>query len=307
MRTIGIAIGCLAVGVASAAQAAFVQGFQMSGQLGYELTGIAVPGTSMTPVSGAITLNNIMPGAIVQQVFLYTNDFSGAGSGGGWLDFAFSQAPAPAAGVANNVGPTSQDPGSGPLTYGWEIPLVPNSVIGNGSYNVQISESIIGGNANQMAGAGLLVIYSHPMLPTSTITVNHGVRMMGTNLQPSSASTTFNETSATIPAGTGNLSILTFADDPATSGETIDFNANTNIGGPLDANLPGGGSASVLNFTGLTTLGGGNDTVTLNSTGDIFGWHVAVLQSQVPEPSAFLLATLALVGLLGDGRRRHRS
>lgn len=30
-----------------------------------------------------------------------------------------------------------------------------------------------------MAGAGLLVIYSDPTLPTSTITVNHGVEFLG--------------------------------------------------------------------------------------------------------------------------------
>ncbi len=290
-----LALGVLMV-VGQSAGASMMQGFQMSGTLGYELTGVAVPGTSAVPVSGVITLSNIPPGAIVQQVFLYTNDFFGPTPGGGFggggpLDFSFAQAPAPAILVASSFSPTSQDPPLSPSTFGYELPLAPSSVIGNGSYNVQISQSFVGGNANQLAGAGLLVIYSDPILPVSTITVNHGVLFMGANGQPSNASTTFAEISSTIPAGTGRLSILTFADDPATSGETVVFNG-TNIGGPLDANLPGGGSASVLNFNNVTTLGGGNDQVKVTTNGDIFGWHVAVLQSQVPEPTSALLFSL---------------
>lgn len=295
--TCGLAlVGALVAG--PTARAGMVQGYQMSGQLGYELTGIAVPGGPLNPVSGTITLNNIPGGASIQQVFLYANDFlgpipGGGFGGGGFLDFAFSQAPASPIPLGSSA-PTSQDPTPTPGTFGYEIALAPTSVSGNGSYNVQISETnpSFGGNANQLAGAGLLVIYSHPILPVSTVTVNHGVFLLGSGVQPSSASTTFAENPTTIPAGTGNLSILTFADDPATSGETVVFNG-TNIGGPLDANLPGGGSASVLNFSNVTTLGGGNDQVSVTSTGDIFGWHVAVLQSQVPEPTSALLMVVA--------------
>jgi hypothetical protein len=84
-----------------------------------------------------------------------------------------------------------------------------------------------------------------------------------------------------IGAGTGKLSLLTLADDTSVSGEQIAFNGNV-IGGPIDANL--GASSSVFNFN-VTTIGGGNDTVGMTSQGDIFGWHVAVLLSPVPDPA----------------------
>ena len=282
------------------ANGGLITGFQLSGQLGYELTGIAVPGNNQVPVTGAIQLSNIPPGAIIQQAYLYTNDFA---TGGGSLDFAFSLG-TPVAALGNSF-PTSSDPVPTAATFGYEIPLPPNSVFGNGSYNVRISESSFNGNANQMAGAGLLVIYSDPTLPTSTITVNHGVLLLGPG--NTSASTTFSESSATIPAGIGSLSILTFADDAQTSGETVQFNGIT-IGGPLDANLPGGGSASVLNFSKVTTLGGGLDQTTVSTTGDIFGWHVAVLQSQsstvVPEPSSFAIFATMTLFLVVPRRKR---
>jgi hypothetical protein len=290
------------------ARAGMVQGFQMSGNLGYELAGLAEPGGPGVfpfppdPVSGTIALSNIPPGATIQQVFLYTNDFAGAGIGGGSLDFSFGFG-GPATPVGSSF-PTSQDPTLAPGAFGYEVSLLPTSVLGNGSYSVNIVESpaISFGNSNQLAGAGLLVIYSFPLLPVSTITVNHGALLLGTGNPPAGANTTWAETAATIPAGIGNMSILTFADDPANSGETILFNGN-NVGGPLNSNLPGGGSGSVLNFSNLATLGGGNDQVSVTSTGDIFSWHVAVLQSRVPEPNSALLLALLGVNVLLKRRR----
>jgi hypothetical protein len=156
-----------------------------------------------------------------------------------------------------------------------------------------------------MAGAGLLVVYSHPLLPQSTITVNDGVLMMGPFGNPNSQSTTFPQITDTIYAGTNSsLSLLTFADDPFTTGEVIKFNGAT-IGGPIDANLPGGGSASIFNFS-VTSTAGSTNTVDMTSTGDVFGWHVAVLQTPVPEPAGVVLAGLALTGLLACRRRRAR-
>jgi MYXO-CTERM domain-containing protein len=127
--------------------------------------------------------------------------------------------------------------------------------------------------------------------------------MMGTtgNL---SHTTTFQQMTNPIH-GTPNatLSLLTFADDGATSGEDIYFNG-VDIGGPIDANLPGGGSASIFNFN-VTSFTGSANSATLTSTGDIFGWHVAVLQTPVPEPSGIALAALALLALAGFVRRRR--
>jgi hypothetical protein len=282
------------------AHAGMTTGMQISGSVGYELAGIASPGP---PVSGSITLSTIPLGAMPLFVFIYSNDFLGPmGIGGGQIDATFTPLVGPAINIAKNMSPNSSDPVPISQTWGYKIGVPPNAVIGNGSYGINIAPSFMGGNANQWAGAGMLVIYSHPMLPQSTITVNDGVFMMGTGGMPNSQTTTFQQMSDTIHASANSsLSLLTFADDPFTTGEQIKFNGSV-IGGPIDANLPGTGSASIFNFT-VTSLAGSSNTANLTSTGDVFGWHVAVLQTPVPEPSGFLLATAGLLGLAYFGRR----
>lgn len=282
---------------------AMATNLQISGHVGYELAGIASPGP---PISASITLSSIPPGAMPLFAFVYTNDFVGPmGSGGGQIDAKFTPLFGPASWIAKNLNPNSSDPVPIAQTFGYKIPIVPTTITGNGSYGIDITASPIGGNPNQMAGAGLLVIYSHPTLPLSTITVNDGVLMMGTGGMPNSQSTTFSQLSDTIYASSkSSLSLLTFADDAFTSGEQIKLNG-VKIGGPIDANLPGGGSASIFNFN-VTSLGGSSNTATLTSTGDIFGWHVAVLQTPVPEPSALALVASGLAGLSWFRRRCRR-
>jgi len=277
-------------------QAALMPSFQVSGNVGYELAGIAAPGP---PVHGNITLSNIPLGAQIQQVFIYTNDFWSGFSGGGQIDATLTPPVGPPVNIANNLSPFSSDPVPTAQTFGYKMGAPPLSVTGNGSYGISITPSIVGGNANQMAGAAMLVIYSDPSLPQRTITVNEGVFLMGTNGQSNSNTTTFTQQTDTIHASANSqLSILTFADDfQSGTSELIKFNGQT-VGGPIDANLPGGGSASIFNIP-VTSLAGSVNTATVTSTGDIFGWHLAVLQTTaVPEPSTFLLAALGLTGLM---------
>lgn len=288
------------------AHAAMMTSLQISGNVGYELAGIASPGP---PVNASIILSNIPPGAMPLFVFIYANDFVGpAGSGGGLIDATFTPLFGPSFPIASNTSPNSSDPVPLAQTFGYKLGVIPTAVAGNGSYGINITPSFIGGNANQMAGAGMLVIYSDPLLPQSTITVNDGVYMMGTGGMPNSQTTTFQQMSNTIHASASStLSLLTFADDPFNTNEQILFNGSV-IGGPIDANLSGGGSASIFNFT-VSSVSGSANTATLTSTGDIFGWHVAVLQtpmpqrSPVPEPSSFMLGAAALLGLAYFSRR----
>ena len=263
-----------------AARAALTTGLQTSGQLGFELAGVASPGP---PVIANITLANIPPGAFIQQAFLYTNDFS---PGGGQIDVTFTPPVGPSVG-ASNLPPNSSDPVPIAQTFGYKIGIPPTAIVGNGTYGVNIVASSSGGNANQMAGAGLLVIYSEPLLPQSTITVNDGVFLMGTGGNPNTQTTSFPQLTDTIsPGPNSTFSLLTFADDPFNTNEQIKFNGSV-IGGPIDSNLPGGGSASIFNFT-VTSVAGSGNSATLTSTGDIFGWHVAVLQTPfavIPEPA----------------------
>jgi hypothetical protein len=281
------------------AQAGMMTTFQASGQLGYELAGVASPGP---PVNSTITLSSIPPGAMIQQVFVYTNDFV---SGGGFLDITITPPVGPAVG-ATSVSPSSSDPVPIAQTFGYKIQIPPTSIIGNGNYGVNIQPSFLGGNANQIAGAAMLVIYSDPMLPQSTITLNDGVFMMGPGGQPNSNTTTFQQQTDTIHGSAGSqLSILTFADDfPSGTNEKIVFNGST-VGGPIDANLPGGGSASIFNLS-VTSTSGSTNAASVTSTGDIFGWHVAVLQTPVPEPASCSLALVSLLALLVVGRLRRK-
>jgi hypothetical protein len=314
MRAAGLAaaFGALALAALPAARATMMTSMQFSGTIGYELAGIASPGP---PINASIALTTLPPGAMPLFAVVYTNDFAGFGTGGGQIDATLTPLFGPGIAIAANMSPNSSDPVPLAQTFGYQIGVPPTAITGNGSYGINIAPSLFGGNANQMAGAAMLVIYSHPLLPQSTITVNDGVYMMGAGGMPNSQSTTFQQLGSTIHAGAGSqLSLLTFADDPFNSGEQILFN-NAVIGGPIDANLPGGGSASIFNFT-VTSTAGSTNTVKLTSTGDVFGWHVAVLQTPVastPEPSLLALAAAGLAGLalargqraaLSTGRRR---
>lgn len=286
--------------------ATLMTSMQFSGNIGYELAGIASPSSPGTGISASIALTTLQPGAMPLFAVVYTNDFVGAGVGGGQIDASFTPLAGPAFGIATNLSPNSSDPVPLAQTFGYQIFVPPTAITGNGSYGISIAPSLFGGSINQMAGAAILVIYSHPLLPQSTITVNDGVYMMGPGGMPNSQSTTFQQMGTTIYAGANSrLSLLTFADDSFNTGEQILFN-NAVIGGPIDANLPGGGSASIFNFT-VTSTAGSTNTVKLTSTGDIFGWHVAVLQTPVsstPEPSVLSLAAAGLAGFAFLRRRR---
>jgi hypothetical protein len=284
------------VGVPLSAHAGMTTSLQISGSVGYELAGIASPGP---PISASITLSNIPIGAIPLFAIVYTNDFS---PGGGQIDAKITPLVGPAVPIGGGVYPSSSDPVPIAQTFSYRIPITPSLITGNGSYGIDIVPSSPGGNANQMAGAAMLVIYSSPLLPQSTITVDDGVFLMGTGGLPNAQSTTFQQMTDPIHANANSsLSLLTFADDSFTSGEKIKFNGSV-IGGPIDGNLSGGGSASIFNFT-VSSLTGSANTATLTSTGDIFGWHVAVLQTPVPEPSGFLLAAVGLLAVPYFARR----
>jgi hypothetical protein len=305
----------LSLSFGSAAQGVMTTTFQVTGNVGYELVGFAQPG--QTSVSGNVQLMTVPPTATILNALVYTNDFlapppgGGPNGGGGWLDGTITDPSLVPSSLGVNVAPTSQDPGSA-LVFGYQFGAA-GAITTTGQYSINLTASFAGGNPGQMHGAALLVIYQDATLPVTTITVNDGVQYLDGVAGNTNRTTTFAElTPNAIGSGTGALSLFTLGDDPFTSGEQIKLN-NQVLATNIDSNLGGGGgSASLYNFDALnasaiTTVGGGGNTVELTSTGDVYSWSVAVLQSPVPEPSTIMLAILGLLGLLGYGRRRHRA
>jgi hypothetical protein len=278
----GLLVAMLMLSVCPARAA--MQGiFTFTGNIGYELSGFGQPSGPMA--MGNATLSTLPPGAVPIVGFAFTNDFP---PGGGFLDASVTNPASQNFQIAQGAPPTAGDPQPIAQVFGYTFGVPPVAITGNGQYAFNVTPSLVGGNANQISGVGLLVIYMDPLQPLSTITVNAGVLSMGTGGNPNVQSTTF--AGPLIGAGAGRLSLLTLADDTFTSGEQIRFNG-TPIGGPIDANL--GINASVFNFN-VTTVGGGNDVATMTSQGDIFGWHVAVLQSPVPEPGCLAWGSVVL-------------
>ncbi len=297
---------CLALGLCVAeARANMSLGFQISGQVGFELVGFGQPGG--TQAVGNVLINNILPGSTVHFAAVYSDDF--VPNGGGQSNITVTDPSLTPILTANNVSPTSQDPPSAPFNFGWEVPLNPVGLT-SGLYGISFTPSVlVPPSTAQMHGAGMLVVYSHPTLPQSTITVMHGAEYLD-GISPGSGHTSqtvsFPDQPGTpIGAGSGTLAILTLGDDamdpPPNANETLDFNGST-VHTILDGNLDPISNTSSIVSVPVTTLAGNNaNSATVHAGTDIFGWHVAVLQSPVPEPGAL---GLLVVGASAVGRRR---
>ncbi|MCH8853159.1 MAG: DUF3344 domain-containing protein [Planctomycetes bacterium] len=94
---------------------------------------------------------------------------------------------------------------------------VTNFVTGNGSFPFSFTT---GGGQNFYAA--LVVIFSNTSEPVRTILINDGSEAIGTG----SSTTTF----SALSAGSGTLTIVTQADNPGGSGESILFNGSTILG-----------------------------------------------------------------------------
>ena len=273
-------------------------GFQVSGQVDFEMVGFGQPGQSFA--NGNLTFTNVIPGSTVLFAAVYTNDF--APFGGGQSNISITDPFATPILTANNVNPTSQDPPTTPSNFGWEVPLAPVLVPGNGTYGISFNPSQLLPNpsTSQMHGAGMIIVFSDPSLPQQTITVMHGAEYLDGQTPASphaSQSVSFPESGAsTIGAGSGTRTILPLGDDandpPPNANETLDFNGNT-IHSILDGNLdPISNTSSIVSAPVTTVAGHNNNIATVNAGSDIFGWHVAVLESPIPEPASLAMLTL---------------
>jgi hypothetical protein len=282
-------LGCsLLVGLVALphpAPAGFMQSYQATGNLGLDVSAVDNTGAPMVDrISGTFMLSQVPIGATIQKAFVYTNDWMG-----GNLTLTLNTIGQPGPGTFTDM--------TSVLTltsYRWDVttflqmqPVLPYA------FSIQSSNS-----QSQIAGAALFVVWQDPSAPLSTVTVVDGARIVGeTAPMVDTESATFNG----LPAGLTSLSLFTVSDDMFGTGETVRFNGGPDHG-PLDGNL--GSVASLLQFS--ETSQAGNNTVSISSGNDIFGWLTSAAVTPVPEPASFaLLFSGGVCGLAGRARRRR--
>ncbi|HVP50213.1 MAG TPA: PEP-CTERM sorting domain-containing protein [Candidatus Bathyarchaeia archaeon] len=246
-----------------------------SGTVGVAVVGFAEPGS--TSASGLFSVSGIPAGASILYAGYYADNYFNL--------------PSPTANFnGNSLGGPTATYTSDPNYNSWAWDVTP-FVTGNGSYSVS------SGAFSQNYGNELVVVYSWGGLPNGTVLINEGAQDNGGGTM--STSTMF----ALAGGGSGTLFIATGADDPFNTGEQIIFNG-TVVGGPIDANL--GNYASLFSLP-VTTQAGAN-TVMLTTTGDWYGWDLAVLYSTgstpVPEPGTMALLAGGVSLLAARLRRR---
>jgi Protein of unknown function (DUF3344) len=262
-----------------------LQSYQATGTLGLEVAGYSNPAGALPFFGGTLSLSQIPAGAIVQKAFVYAGDWNNAGAA---LDLSFNfSAPI-------TSGPMNTDGGLSTL-YGYRWDVTPLVLGAPAAYTFSIGNT--GTMGNQMPGAALVVVWSDPTAPTSTVTIVDGALQVGENTPavPDTETMTFSG----MPAGTTDLHLFTISDDAAGSNEVIDYNGNT-VGGPIDENL--GLGASVISLSNLTSISPANNVVSVTSPADHFGWIVSA--TLVPEPSSATLLFLAIPILAATAWRR---
>lgn len=252
--------------------ASLTTSYAVDGNVAGELAGAAHLGHPTA--SGSLSVGAMPGGATVLQAYLYTN---------GWFGTASTTANFNG-NALGGAAPFAND--GGVYAYRWDVTSL---ISGNGSYTYDFTDG------TSIFGVSLAVVYSHASLGLGRVVLNDGAHELGES-GAESGSTTFGGFSA----GPGVLSLFTQADNASgETGETIDFNGST-VGGPIDGNI--GDFASLFNIN-VNTIAGDN-TATIHTGADHFGWQVAMLSSPVPEPGT--MAAIG-VGLAALARRRRKA
>ena len=280
------------------AHGGFVQSYQATGNVG--LYSSAVSTNSPNSISGSFNLSQLPSGATIQKAFLYTADW--------W------QGSQPQVQLTINTQPvavtpaTASDTPIGPLSfptltsYRWDLTTA-LSLLPPAPFLFSITST----QSNpQLTAASLMIVWSDPSAPLSTVTIVDGAQQVGELTQtspPTSDTESINFTG--LPAGSTALTLFTVSDDPFGTGETVRYNGGTNHG-PLDGNL--GNVASLLQFSD-TSVAGSNGLV-ITSSQDYFGWvasaSVVTPAAAVPEPGSLTLLAIGMLGSLVGLRRRRQ-
>ncbi len=236
-----------------------------TGQVDVSVVGFPMSGAPAP--SGALDLAGLPAGATIQAAWLVAIDYSNVAAA--TLTFAGQALPSAAA--------TWVDPGY-PLQV-WRFDVT-SLVPGNGSYAFSLPE------LQQPYGAALVVVYGHFTLPFRTILVNMGAE----DLSSASSTTSF----AGLPAaGSGRLVLFTGADDETNAGESLAFNGAVIPGVVFDQNL---GPVTSLIDQPVTVVAGDN-TATVTTGADQFGWALAVLVGPITAMGETAIPALSGAGL----------
>lgn len=244
------------------------------GTVGGQLTAVAFP--SVTNASGNFFVGGMPAGSSIVAAYVNTNS---------WFDPGASQSLIfNGNGMGSTTAYETATSGSGDaFDYRWDVTSL---ISGNGFYSFDVS------GGSQIYMASLYVVYSHASLPAGSVHTYEGVEHVGEGHTTDSYA--FSLTGAA--AGPAYFQIVTQADDTATSGEKIFYNGNL-VGGPIDANL--GPNASMISSPVVNN--GVSETVSIDTFGDWFGLHVALVTTTIPAPGS-----MALVGLAGLAAIRRR-
>ena len=259
---------------------------------------VAFGQSSGSTVSGSFFTGVAPASAQLLDAFVISGDFlgPGGGSGGGGVAASLNGQP------LGTSTPFDQDPGASPTAFAYRWGAA--GVVGGVQNYSFFAQAALGQQpAFQMSGAAMVVVTQDPSFPMRTITINAGVTEIGDTSPTETASTTFGEiVPNSIGAGASLLTLFTLADDAFSSGETAAFNGQNLMLGPQDFDGNLGTNASLINIPVTTTVGGGNN-VSITTNGDLFNWHLAILDSPVPSPGT---VTVALIGCAMGAARRRR-
>jgi hypothetical protein len=245
------------------------------GNVGAQLGAVAFG--SVGTANGNFFVGGMPAGSTILAAYVHTNDWFNGGSA---HDLTFNGNGMGAVTAWESSSSTSGDI----YDYRWDVT---SQISGNGLYSFNVT------GGSQIYMASLHVVYSHASLPTGSVHTYEGAEHVGEGHTTDSYS--FNLANAA--AGPAYFQMVTQADDTGTTGEQIFYNGNL-VGGPIDQNL--GPNASMVSSPVVNN--GVNETISINTYGDWFGMHVALVTTTIPAPG--MLAAAPIAALAAFRRRR---
>lgn len=269
------AFGVALVAAAGLASAAINNTGNWYGNVGAQMHAVAFPAAQTA--AGNWSLGGIPAGATIEAAYVHCNDWF---NNGGPLTLSFNGG----AGVSLSAYESALSSAGNLYDYRWDVT---NMITGNGGYSFNIS------GGQQIYMASLHVVFSHASLPAGSVHTYEGAEHVGEG--HTTDSYTFSLLNAA--AGPAYFQMVTEADDASTTGEEIFYNG-TKVAGPLDANL--GPNASRISAPVVNN--GVAENIAINTYGDWFGMHVALVTTTLPTPGA--AALFGVAGLMASRRRR---